>query len=289
METTEQTNQPTVENSSGVTEKKTTSPLISGQWPGGWAICKRSIIDFFTNIVPWLVGLLATVPLALALVLGATFADRGASLNVLVLILGVIGGIALLFVGLCWFGATPIYGLARADGKKMTAREVYTVRWSIVWRLFVVSMLLVIPIFIGFLFFVIPGIILLIWLVPTFSLVPYVVVEENLDAMEAIKAAYRLSKGHEGKVWGILGWYFLISLVLLIPFIIILIATLHNTHTTSGSVRAHSANHNSSGGFGGGALSAISFAYLYRWIKQQPDFAASSQPPAITPTSSPIS
>lgn len=251
------------------------SPVKVSEWPGGWFIVKRSIVDFFTNIVPWLVGTLAFAPLLvvaiLQLILHSQNAGSNLVINLVSALLGIVSVVAILWVTVCWVGATPVYGLARADGKKMSIKEVYTIRGDILWRLVGTGILLGLAVLLGFILFIIPGIILLIWLLPTIVLVPYVVVEEKLGAIDSIKRAHKLREGHASKVWGIVGWYMLLSLIILIPIGLIILAIVSRNSHPVASTQGGSSNSSSGGGggFGGGPLSAISFAYLYRWIKQQ--------------------
>ncbi len=235
--------------------------LIAGDWPGGMAIVKQSIIDVFTNIVPFLVALIP----AAVLLLGVLAGPHGA--GIILIVLGVAG---LIYSTLCLIPATPIYGLARADGRAMTTKEVYVWRWTPLWKLVVANLLLAVPIIIGFILLIIPGIIALILLVPTIALVQFIIIEEkNIGPIDAIKKAYHLSKPHRMKVWGIVGWYVLIVLAFLLVLGVIFGAFLGRAHASSLSdPHGHSSNR---GGFGGGtsAFSATSFAYLYRWIGHQ--------------------
>lgn len=253
------------------------SDVKFNDWPGGWFTVKRSIVDFFTNIVPWLVGLLAVVPLIMAAVIQAVINAKGVGsniyLNIAMVALIFIGGMAAIYVFVCMLSSTPIYGLARASGKRMSTKEFYTVRWNIFWRILGVELLLGLAIIAGLLLFIIPGIVLAIWILPASVLVPYIIVEEDMGVIDSLKRAYELGKGHEGKVWGIVGWYFLILLILLIPIALLLFAAYSNdSHSMANrlSNKNDSYNNSSSGGAsGGGPLTAISFAYLYNWIKYQ--------------------
>lgn len=258
------------------------SSFNSGDWPGGRLIVKQSIVDFFTNIVPTLVGMLAIAPLVLALVIQLLTNHQPGSANVAINIisalLGLAGVIAIIFTSLCWISSTPLFGLARADGKKMTTKEVYTVRGSLAWRQIKVGIVLGLGLLAGYLLFIIPGIILTIWLIPAMSLVSYVVVEEDLGTIDSIKRAHQLAKGHAGKVWGIIGWYLIVMAVILAPIVIILAIIFANSSSSIGSTDTSSggtgSNSQSSGSVGGNLFSAISYAYLYRWIKRQPDATA---------------
>ncbi len=273
-------------------------PQSTGEaWPGAFSIVKRSFVDFFTNITPWLAGLLAFVPLGLVIIIQiAATAGGGSSagLNIISLLLGLGSVIAIIYVSLCWIGATPLYGLARADGRKMTIKEVYTVRWGLTFRLIGASILIMIPIIIGFFLLIIPGIVALVMLVPTLSLVPYVLAEEDLGVIDSIKAAHAMTKGHAGKVWGIAGVFILIGIILALPIILIvfaLVAGSASAATSSYSTTQETSSGSSSGGGGGGfgnnPISAISYAYLYRWLKRQSPSAIPTAPqaPVAAPTS----
>ena len=274
-------------------------PQSTGEaWPGAFSIVKRSFVDFFTNITPWLVGLLAFVPLGLVLLLQLGAASSGGSstgLKLLSVVFGLVSVLGILYVSLCWIASTPIYGLARADGRKVTIKEVYTLRWGLTFRLIGASILIMIPILIGFLLLIIPGIVALIMLVPTLCIVPYVIVEENLGVIDSIKAAHAMTKGHAGKVWGIAGVFFVIGFILALPIILIVFALIGHSASAATSVTYGTSTNNSSGGsssssggggggsgFGGNPISTISYAYLYRWLKKQsPALAPAVAGPAV--------
>lgn len=251
----------------------------ASKWLGGRFIVKQSIIDFFTNIVPWLVGLLAIVPILLAVILQlATNSENNtssAAINIISAVLGLVGLVAVVYTFICYLASTPLYGLARADGKKMTTREVFTIRGQLAWRIFKVEFLLTLAIIAGFLMLVIPGIVILVLFMPAMVLVPYVIVEEDLGTVDSLKRAHQLGKDHLGKVWGIIGWFLLIGLIILIPIAIIIAAIVsrdsHSVSNVSSDTRSTSSNPSSGSGVGGNALTSIAFAYLYRWIQKQPE------------------
>lgn len=89
-------------------------------------------------------------------------------------------------------GAIRIY-LKIYEDKKPSIHDLYTVTLSQLFRSLLAAILVGLIVSIGLLLFVIPGIILAIM----FQFVIYIIVDKDLDSIEAIKESRRITSGHK--------------------------------------------------------------------------------------------
>lgn len=104
--------------------------------------------------------------------------------------------------------AMQTYGLALADGKKISIAEF--MRFDIRKYVFIIvtSILYSLIIAFSFLLFILP----VIWTLAWFALSTLLVVDKNLGPVAALKESKRLVQNHKGKVWGIIGVSILFSI-----------------------------------------------------------------------------
>jgi hypothetical protein len=103
--------------------------------------------------------------------------------------------------------------LAGARGKGMTVNETF----EKTGKLFFQGLLLIILISLSalsFLLLIVPGILIM----PRLALAPFYLVDKEMTAVEAYKASWHATKGHVGKVWGIVG----VLVLMIIPSITII-------------------------------------------------------------------
>lgn len=97
-----------------------------------------------------------------------------------------------------------------AVGTKQLLRE----SWPLVWRFFLLNLLVALTMIVGFILFVIPGIIFSVWFM--FSI--YILVVEGTSGT----AAMRRSKFYaRGKFWGLIGRALVVILIAMIPSILV--------------------------------------------------------------------
>ena len=121
-------------------------------------------------------------------------------------------------------------------------------------RFFLANLLVGLAVIGGLILLIIPGIIFAM----RFSMTGYILVDNpQLDAVEAMRQSWRMTRGHLGKIWGIVG----VSILMMIPIITIIgiIATAILLY-----------------------LYAAASAILYTYLKQQPTDAV------VTPASQPV-
>ena len=127
------------------------------------------------------------------------------------------GGVGL--VSLIFIRAMVLYALSIADKKPLSVSQFFDVNV----KQFIFLILAVIAVGVMLIVSAILILIPWIWLVSWFSVTTYALVEKDLDPLAAIGESRRLARNHKGKVWGIVGWIFLVSIaaaiVGIIPFV----------------------------------------------------------------------
>lgn len=106
-----------------------------------------------------------------------------------------------------------IYGLALADGKRVSVREI--VHFDLRKFFFVLAAVLLYSLIVGvsLLLLIVP----IIWTVAWFFAAPYIVVDKKMGPVAALSESKRLANEHKAKVWGIVG----VSILLSIPVIVL--------------------------------------------------------------------
>jgi hypothetical protein len=113
-----------------------------------------------------------------------------------------------LLVQIAFILPLPIYALALADGRKIGLREFMRFNLRKLVMLVGVS-ILIFFIALGSMFlFLLP----LIWLFAWFFAAGLVVVDKGATPFQALNESGRLALGHKGKVWGIVGVSFILSI-----------------------------------------------------------------------------
>ncbi len=120
-------------------------------------------------------------------------------------------GLAAIYLGPIWIRLT----LAMARQQKLKLDDLLQFQWRTGWRLLLTSLLLSIIVAVGFILFIVPGILALLWL----AFACYVVVDENLTPVDALYRSRELVRGRVMEVGGLLGLYLTADLLNLLPFI----------------------------------------------------------------------
>lgn len=190
---------------------------------------KRENLVFLLKfaLAGFLVGILAALPFIILAILGvgagalASFSDYGAPFLTIVVLLFVVGIIFSITIGV-WLQAAQIMAISQViKGGQLSVESAFRSSWGkIVWRLFFANMLSGLVVVLGLVLLIIPGIIFAVW----FSFVSFVLVTENLGAMESLKRSKSLVSGYFWAVVGRFLVFFLLIAVLeiaisLIPFI----------------------------------------------------------------------
>ena len=101
--------------------------------------------------------------------------------------------------------------LDSVNSKKVDISEAikYALNFNRAGNLFLLSILYFFIAFFTLLLFVVPFFIVM----PRLVLAPYLLFRDNLNALDAIQASWDMTKGHAGKVWGIIGVIILFALL----------------------------------------------------------------------------
>lgn len=186
-------------------------PPVPETWPGAFGVYKHSRAAVMKNV-----GILVAVWIIAAvlnIVLGKLFGDAQLGQIILDLIM--------VYLALITY---HVY-LAGCDGQKLDFGQAFAkaANPAMYGKLLIISLLMWLAIGIGFILLIVPGVIILSRLV----LAPYYLVDRNLGIGESLSTAWNESKGHVGKVWGIVGVYILMALLMItiigIPFSIYLL------------------------------------------------------------------
>jgi hypothetical protein len=96
--------------------------------------------------------------------------------------------------------------LADAQSRKMSFRDLYTLSKPYAWRLLGLSILVGLVTLLGFIVFIIPGLLFLLW----YANASFVLIDQDCSITEAMSRSKKLSHHHG---WEIYGFYFAISLI----------------------------------------------------------------------------
>lgn len=175
-------------------------------WPGAFGVYSHSKDAVNVNLSTILALLLLPVAVVLIMDVLLGLGDTFISLVVqMVVALFVQAGLVLTY-------------LASVKGTKVSVSEKLSESPQYVLNLFLLQLMVGATVFVGLLFFIIPGIILLVKL----YLADYYLIDKKMSPIEAYKASFEATRGNTGKVWGIIGVNVLISLLIVtiigIPF-----------------------------------------------------------------------
>ena len=130
----------------------------------------------------------------LSILLGIPGALQGDAAN----ILDFFTSIATVFVSM----AIVVASFAGLRSQKMTFNEALAASFSLRTLKFVVSTILVTVLALASLVLLIVP---FFFVLPRLVLAPYLVVDKDVSPVESIRQSWAMSKGHSGKVWGIIG------------------------------------------------------------------------------------
>ncbi len=174
------------ENSQAITQPSTPQQTlgIPTSWPGAWGAYKYSKQAVMLNI--------GTVLLLILINIVSGFLG----------IIPVLGTIASYVLAVVLSVATAKVLLAGVEGSKMSLGESFSYAFAVRSVKYFLNMILLIFILIGsLLLFIVP----FFFIFPRVCLAPYFVALDDMGPIEAIKASWEATKGHVGKVYGMVG------------------------------------------------------------------------------------
>jgi len=180
-------------------------------WPGAWGIYKYSKAAIKLNIKTYVVlllisGLINTFTNMLGGSKPSAMLFIASTLSIL---LGVVISIAVIVVY-----------LAGINNKKVSVSEALNGISKYIVNYVIAAIIVGVAALASFLLFIIPA----FFVIPRLIFAPYLVIDKDMGGVDAVQASWSMSKGHVGKVYGILGATLAMSLlaftIIGIPFAI---------------------------------------------------------------------
>lgn len=157
-------------------------PEVNSAFNYGWNILK-------TKFVPLL--LVVIVVMLISGFGSAAFHRDAMGLGFLVMIYGI-------FVsGPISFGQSWVF-LKAVRNEEFEVKDIFSVFGSHYWEIVLASLLVTVILVVGFIMLIIPG----IFLACRLAFVPYLVVDKNYKATQAIEASWNMTKGYGWKIFG---------------------------------------------------------------------------------------
>lgn len=142
----------------------------------------------------------------------------------------------------------PAYSLAVVDGKKPSFASLYRRPLRTFLSLIVAGIVSTLIVGLSFLLLIIP----IIWTTAWFSMADLAVMDKNMGPIKALKESKRLAQNHIGKVWGLVGVSFLLSLAINVTAIVPVTGP-YISMAVSGAFAV---------------WSSVAMAVLYRWLQK---------------------
>ena len=158
-------------------------PLVPNPWPGAFGAYKYSKVAVLLNI--------GTLAILYVTNIALSFIQYVPKVG------WIIANVISIFISIAIYSTL----LASAQGKKVEPGDALRNSPKFFLKIIGVYILAGFAIVGGFLLLIIPGLIIL----PRLILAPYYLFDKNLGVIETIKASWDGTKGHSGKVYGIIG------------------------------------------------------------------------------------
>lgn len=179
-----------------------------------WAAVK---LNLGTWVITWLVtglilAVLAIIPFTALVFAGRDDSGGGLTIALIAWLITFVVGLLVYsrFAGLVVnLMVQSVRGVKLSFGQALAAGKPYG------WKLIGFFILYALAVSIGYVFFVIPGIIFMIW----FSMGAFVIVDEKLGVMDAFKRSKELAKGRFWEIFGVMGVLQIISILAIIPLL----------------------------------------------------------------------
>jgi hypothetical protein len=129
-----------------------------------------------------------------------------------------VGGLLGVIVSIIGTTAGVLVYLAGVRGQKLGFGDAVSKALPFFFRMIGLWIVVAVTLFVSFILLVIP----FFFVLPRVSLAHYFLIDQDMGVMEAFKASWAATKGHAGKVWGIIGATILMALLMVtiigIPF-----------------------------------------------------------------------
>lgn len=171
-------------------------------------------LNLWDLLIPVLIFIGAVILLVVTL-FGSLAVNPAAAVNI-----GLFTGSIFLIIGLVIAVVvlapyTNLVLLASAKGEKLKFREAISRTPHYSLKFLAAGFLALLAILGGLILLVIPGLIFAAW----FSLAPWIIVNEDIGAVEALKKSKALVKGHVIEMWGMLGFGSAVGILNIVPIV----------------------------------------------------------------------
>jgi hypothetical protein len=126
--------------------------------------------------------------------------------------------VATIIVVVAMIALAPAFTIAlleSAKGQKVAIGHVLRESWKYAFRVFVGGVLTLLAVIGGLILFIIPGLIFGAW----FAFTTYIIIDQNVGAVEAMKRSKALVKGHVIETWGLFGMTSVFNILNIIPIL----------------------------------------------------------------------
>ena len=195
------------------TTKPAVTETVPKVWPGAFGAYQHSKLAIQTNLGSF-IGLIAlTIVTSL---IPSFFTNKDGDVNPLAIIMQLLSSALSILLS----GAITYLMIKNVKREKTELNEALNAGVNkfvpFLLQCFLMGLILVVSL----LFFIVP----FFFVMPRLYLAPYYLFDRDLSAVDSLKASWEETKGHAGKVWGILGLNLLIALLVVtivgIPFAI---------------------------------------------------------------------
>ncbi|HSX48084.1 MAG TPA: hypothetical protein VLF41_01075 [Candidatus Nanoarchaeia archaeon] len=178
---------------------------------------KALLLNLWTLIKPGLaaVGIFAVLGIITAVGLAAVRGSSQAGFNISLFVLGALAVLAVIALVILFIPYTIIIYLAGQRGQKLTFKEAFKECPKYSWRVLGGALLTGLAVIGGFILIIVPGFIFAAW----FSLTSYIIVNENLGVVEAMKRSKALIKGHVVETWGLISIGSILGAIPIVNFV----------------------------------------------------------------------
>lgn len=169
-----------------------TLETVPKDWPGAFGIYKYSKQAVLTN---WgtLLGLVLS-----SMVLSGIVSNLGDKKHTM---LYTIGQLLSLVVAAYASAATTIVALKSVRREKIGFSDALSKATEYFWPILGATLLLYVILAASILLFIIP----FFFIAPRLTLTPYFLIDNKLGPVDALKASWEETRGHSGKIWGLVG------------------------------------------------------------------------------------
>lgn len=195
------------------TSSDTLSPVPKDTWPGAFGLYKysKAAISFNVWTIVWLIVLQVAVGALISTLFGPENPQKPEPeplANLISWLVGAVFGIAMI--------ATVFAGIAR---QKFSLGDAFgAVTLGLFGKYLLLSIVQAVILTISLLLLIVP----FFFVAPRLALAMYFLVDKNTGPLEALSLSWNATKGHVGKVYGIVGVFILLGLLCLtiigIPF-----------------------------------------------------------------------